>query len=78
MKQFTLVLMLVLFAVGYGLAQRTISGSIMDDEGEVLIGASILVKGTGSGTVTDIDGKYTIDVPEGSTLLVVSYTGYAT
>lgn len=78
MKQLTLALMLVLFAVGSALAQRTISGTISDPSGEALIGASVLVKGTSKGAVTDIDGKYSIEVPEGSTTLVVSYTGYST
>ncbi len=78
MKQLTLALMLVLFAVGSALAQRTVSGTIVDATGETLIGASVLVKGTSSGAVTDIDGKYSISVPDGSTTLVVSYTGYST
>ena len=55
---------------------RTISGSVFDDNGEALIGASILVPGTALGTVTDLDGRYTLDVPAGTTQLVVSYTGY--
>jgi len=78
MKQLTLTLMLVLFAVGFAISQRTVSGTIIDASGETLIGASVLVKGTSSGAVTDIDGKYSISVPDGSTTLVVSYTGYST
>ena len=58
-------------------AQRTISGVVSDAEsGDPLLGASILVKGTTSGTVTDFDGAYTFDVPEGGTTLIFSYTGY--
>jgi len=60
------------------MAQRTITGTITDESGEPLIGASVLVKGTSTGTVTDIDGSYSITVPEGSTTLVISYTGFAT
>ncbi len=78
MKKLSLVLSLVLFTVGFALAQRTVSGTITDDGGEPLIGASILVKGTSSGTVTDIDGSYSVDLPDGSTTLVVSYTGFET
>lgn len=70
--------MLVLFAIGTTLAQRTVSGTVTDEGGEPLIGASILVKGTSSGTVTDLDGKYELSVPDGSTTLIVSYTGFAT
>lgn len=50
----------------------TINGVVKDDAGEGLIGVSILVKGTSSGTVTDIDGSYSINVPEGSNTLVNS------
>lgn len=78
MKKLSLVLMLVVFAYGFAIAQRTISGTISDTSGEPLIGASILVKGTTSGTVTDIDGKYTLAVPDGSNTLIVSYTGFST
>ena len=78
MKKLTLVLMLVFFGVGSMLAQRTISGKITDGKGESLIGASVLVKGTTTGTVTDFDGNFSIDVPEGGKTLVFSYTGFET
>jgi len=78
MKKLSLVLSLVLFVMGTALAQRTISGTVTDDTGEALIGASILVKGTSTGTVTDIDGTYSITVPDGGTTLIFSYTGYST
>lgn len=78
MKKLSLVLTLVLFAIGATLAQRTVTGTVTDAEGIPLIGASILVKGTSSGTVTDIDGSYSLSVPEGSNTLVFSYTGFAT
>lgn len=54
----------------------TITGVVTDNEGEPLIGVNILAKGTSSGTVTDVDGSFSIDVPEGITTLVFSYTGY--
>lgn len=60
-------------------SQRTISGTVTDgSSGETLIGASILVVGTSTGTVSDIDGTYSVVVPEGAKLLRVSYTGYET
>ena len=77
MKKLSLALFLVLFGVTYMVAQRTVSGLVTDKKSEPLIGASVLVKGTSVGTVTDIDGKYTIDVPKGSEALVYSYTGFA-
>jgi len=60
------------------LGQRTLSGTITDAEsGEPLIGANILIGGTSSGTITDFDGKYSLEVPTDATQLVVSYTGYS-
>ena len=58
------------------MAQREITGTIIDDSSdETLIGASVLVKGTDSGTTTDLDGRFTITVSTGDVLLI-SYTGY--
>ena len=76
MKKLFLPLLLLLFVVGFASAQRTITGTITNDEGEPLIGASILVQGTTVGTVADFDGTYSLDVPEGSNTLVFSFTGY--
>jgi len=59
-------------------AQRIITGVITDDIGEPLIGASVLVKDTTIGTVTDLNGAYSLSIPEGKYVLVISYTGYAT
>ncbi|HMQ46474.1 MAG TPA: SusC/RagA family TonB-linked outer membrane protein [Saprospiraceae bacterium] len=78
MKKTSLVLALVLFAVGFAMAQRSISGTVTDNAGDPLIGASVLVKGTTTGTVTDIDGKYAVSLPEGSDVLIISYTGFST
>jgi TonB-linked SusC/RagA family outer membrane protein len=68
----------MLFAIGFAMAQKTVSGTVTDEEGEALIGVSILVEGTSSGTVSDLDGSYEIAVPDGSNVLVFSYTGFAT
>ena len=60
-------------------AQTSVSGTLTDQEtGDPLIGASILAVGTSTGTVTDFDGTYTLQVPEGVEQLRFSYTGYAT
>ncbi|MFK8104703.1 MAG: SusC/RagA family TonB-linked outer membrane protein [Saprospiraceae bacterium] len=75
MKKLSLVLMLVLFAVGITLAQRTVTGTITDDGGETLIGANVLEKGTANGTTTEVDGTYSLSVADGATL-VISYVGY--
>lgn len=57
-------------------AEKTVSGQVVDENGEPVIGATVVVKGTNIATVTDIDGKFTFKVPTGSTL-VISYVGYA-
>lgn len=78
MKRLLLIFMLVGTAVGTLLAQRSISGTITDlESGDPLIGATVLVKGTSIGTVSDLDGQFTINVPEGRDILQFSYTGYA-
>lgn len=56
---------------------RLVSGTVTDAGGEPVIGANITVKGTTNGTVTDLDGHFTLEAPAGS-LLVVSYIGYLT
>lgn len=77
MKKLSLVLLLVVAGVSVALAQRTISGTVLDENDDGMIGASILVKGTSTGTTTDIDGNFTLNLPEGAETLVVSYTGYS-
>lgn len=77
-KLFTLAVLAcatVLFSAAQLTAQRTISGVVTDSDGEVLIGANILEKGTTNGTITDIDGSYSLTVSDGATLLF-SYTGF--
>ena len=56
---------------------RGIKGVVKDSYGETIIGASVIVKGTTTGTVTDMDGNFSLDVPVGTTL-EVSYVGYLT
>ena len=57
-------------------ADSTISGTIVDEEGNPLIGVNILVKETGEGTVSDVDGKFSLNVSENAATLIVSYIGY--
>ena len=56
---------------------RTVTGSVVDEAGEPIIGATIMVAGTTTGTVTDIDGKFSLPVPEKGKL-TISYIGYTT
>ncbi|MBC6399679.1 MAG: SusC/RagA family TonB-linked outer membrane protein [Ekhidna sp.] len=63
---------ILLFGV---MAQRTVSGRITDENGESLLGVNVVIKGTTTGVITDIDGNYRISVEEGATL-VFSYIGF--
>lgn len=79
MKRKIRVLFFLFFLnMGIMVAQTRVTGSVVDESGEPVIGASIQVKGTGQGTVTDIDGNFTFIVPAGSNTLVVSYVGMKT
>lgn len=76
-SQFCRLLMLiavVCFALDVS-AQTTVSGHVKDDTGENVIGASVMEKGTSNGTVTDFDGKFTLQCKSGATL-VISFIGY--
>jgi hypothetical protein len=55
---------------------RTLSGTVKDEKGEALIGVNVTGKGTTIGTVTDIDGKYTLELPKDVSVLVFTYIGY--
>ncbi len=73
----TLLATVLLFSLAQPLlAQRTVTGTVSSPSGETLIGVNILVKGTSTGTVTDIDGKYSLNIPSNDAVLVFSYTGY--
>jgi TonB-linked SusC/RagA family outer membrane protein len=78
MKKCSLILAMMLCCCIAVFAQRTITGTVVDSQGEVLIGASVFVRGTSSGTVTDIDGKYSLVVPEAGNTLIISFTGFET
>ena len=58
-------------------AQSEIKGTVLDDLGETVIGATVLEKGTTNGTITDFDGNFSLKVDAGKTL-VISYVGYKT
>ncbi|MGB3799738.1 MAG: TonB-dependent receptor [Lewinella sp.] len=73
--QKTLILFALLLSLGLS-AQVTVDGTVTDGT-EALIGVSVQVPGTTSGTITDLDGRYELTVPAGSDSLVFSYIGYA-
>lgn len=71
-----LALVTVMSTVAF--AQGKVSGTVVDVNGEAIIGASVVVKGSGNGTVTDMDGNYTIQNVSQDATLVFSYVGYRT
>lgn len=77
---FCLLCIALLGTVSPAFAQegKKITGHVVDDTNEPLIGASILVVGTSTGVITDLDGNFNIIVPSGATALQISYVGYET
>ena len=72
-----IVFFIVAFSVSVS-AQKAVSGTITDANNSPLIGATVMAQGTTVGTITDIDGNYTLTLPAGVDAIVVSYTGYET
>jgi TonB-dependent starch-binding outer membrane protein SusC len=76
MKHFFLLLTMTLLNIGSVMAQKTVNGTVKDDKGEAMVGASLVVKGTTIGTVTDVDGKFSLNIPKDAATLIVSFTGF--
>ena len=75
MQRISTALFFFLCCVGISWAQTTITGTVIDEFGDGLIGVNVVEKGTTNGTVTDFDGNYSLSVSNGS-ILVFSYIGY--
>ena len=71
-----IILMLMAFVSMAVSAQRTVKGTVVDANGEPIIGATVQVKGSGTGTITDFDGNFTLPNVPSKAQLVVSYIGY--
>ena len=75
-KRLSMLLVSLFLLVGGALAQTRVNGTVVSQEdGEPIIGATVLVVGTQVGTVTDVDGKFTITVPQGKKNIRFSYVG---
>jgi TonB-linked SusC/RagA family outer membrane protein len=74
-----LTMFLALFFIGIGIvtAQTQVRGTVVDETGQPVIGATIQIKGTSQGTVTDVDGRFNLSAPANGTL-VISYVGMQT
>ena len=77
MKKIFTLLALCLLSLSM-LAQKQVSGQVLDSKNEPVIGASVQVKGTTTGTITDYDGEFLLDVPADATTLIVSFIGMQT
>ncbi|KAF0131015.1 MAG: SusC/RagA family TonB-linked outer membrane protein [Bacteroidetes bacterium] len=79
MKRFTFLILMSLLPFGLMYAQSTIKGKVSDKTtNETLPGANIMVVGTTNGTVSDLDGNYTLQIPEGNRAIQVKFVGYQT
>ena len=78
-KRVMLILSCLFLSIGLIVAQtKSISGTVIDGAGESVIGASVVVKGTTIGVSTDIDGRFTINMPTDKNILVFSLIGMTT
>ncbi|MDE6610596.1 MAG: carboxypeptidase-like regulatory domain-containing protein, partial [Muribaculaceae bacterium] len=72
-----MILSILLIPVSaYAQTQRTVTGTVLDETGEPLIGATVKVEGTTLGTSTDFDGHFSLNIPESAKQLTFSYVGY--
>ena len=74
LKAFRIVLMLILSLLVGNVSAQTVTGNVVDETGEAVIGATVMEKGTKNATVTDFDGNFTIKM-EGGKVLTISYIG---
>lgn len=77
-KKIKSLFFLLFLGIGILSAQTQVRGIVVDESGEPVIGSSVQIKGTGQGTVTDLDGIFTLNVPKDAEILVVSYVGMKT
>ena len=77
LKSLALAAATLVAAASVAFAQDTakLSGTVVDENGEPLVGAAVMIKDSSTGTVTDLDGAFTLAVPRGATL-VVSFIGF--
>lgn len=77
MKKLTFLFLCLVIGIGLATAQtRQITGTVISaEDDQPVIGASVVVKGTTTGTVTDYDGKFSLTVPASATTLQISYIG---
>ncbi len=72
-----LITAIFLFITTLAIGQKTVSGKILSVANQPVVGASVVIKGTATGTTTDEQGRYSINVPNNQSTLIVSSVGFA-
>jgi hypothetical protein len=67
--------LMLLFSIQFIVAQTKVSGTVTDESGQALVGVNVVIKGTSQGTITNVDGKYSITA-SADAQLVFNYVGY--
>src|SRR5664279_997691 len=76
MRKLSFLLVMLLLSATQLLAQRTITGKVTSaDDGSGIPGVTVLIKGTSTGVLTDLDGKFTLSVPKTATALQFTFVG---
>lgn len=77
-KEMKQLIILLSLSLTLNVSAKYVNGTVYDDAGQVLQGVNVVIKGTAAGVSTDINGFYSIDVPNEKTVLVFSFVGYQT
>ena len=78
LRKLCLLSLLMITSAGLMFAQVRVTGVVTDADGETLVGVNVIERGTAHGTITDIDGKFALDVASPNSYLVFSYVGFTT
>lgn len=78
LRKLCLLSLLMIASAGLMFAQVNVTGVVTDADGETLVGVNVIERGTAHGTITDIDGKFALDVASPNSYLVFSYVGFTT
>ena len=73
-RLFMFLLLISFSQIAFG--QNKVSGKVVDENGDAIIGASVIVKGTNTGSISNITGDFTLSVSNPRSILVISYIGY--
>ena len=78
LKTFAVSLILIAVSLSASAQKRTVTGTVLDEQQAPIIGAAVMLQGTSTGAVTDLDGTFSLQVPKGDVVLNVTCIGYET